>query len=389
MAIHPLVARDREYLVSLRRHFHQHPELSMQEYHTAQRIEEELAALGIPTQRVGETGVLGILRGKGSDGKKIVLRADTDALPIQDSKTVPYASCTPGVMHACGHDAHTTALIGAARTLKQLEDNLCGEVDFVFQPGEEYGKGAVIFLESGLLAGAERSFGIHVQSDLPVGQVSMSSGPENASVDHFTIRVQGKRTHISTPELGVDALYAASQIVVALQEITTRLVAPTDPVLIGVGVLRSGEGYNIIAQDAVIEGTVRCFSPETRALVSRKIAEVAANTAATFGATTQVEIESFTCALINDPVVYAETVPVIQQVVGTENLRPKALSLGGDDMAEIIAKIPGVYAFVGSGSPAVPGSQAAHHTSEFDIHEGCLTIAASLYIEFALYQLKE
>ena len=387
MAIHPIVARDRDYLVSLRRHLHHHPELSMQEYETAKRIEEELAAIGIPTQRVGGTGVLGILRGKGGDGKKIVLRADTDALPIQDGKTVPYASCNPGVMHACGHDAHATALVGAARALKQLENELRGEVDFVFQPGEEYGKGAVLFLESGLLAGAERSFGIHVQSNLPVGQVAISSGPENASVDHFTIRVQGKRAHVSTPEKGVDALYAAAQIVVALQGIVTRLVAPTDPALIGVGVLRAGEGYNIVAQDAVIEGTVRCFSPETRALISRKIKETADNVAVTLGASAEVEIESFTCALINDPAVYAETVPVIEQVAGAENVRPKALSLGGDDMAEIIAKIPGVYAFVGSGSPAVPGSQAAHHTSEFDIDEDCLAIAASLYTQFALSQL--
>lgn len=387
MGIHPYIAQDRDYLVALRRYFHQNPELSMQEYHTAQRIEDELKTLGIPTQRVGETGVLGVLRGKKSGGRKIVLRADMDALPIQDSKQVPYASCKPGVMHACGHDAHAAALLGAARALKRLEDTFGGEVDLVFQPGEEYGKGAVLFLNSGLLEGAQRSFGIHVQSNLPVGQVALSSGPENASVDHFTIRVQGKRAHISTPQLGVDALYAAAQIVVALQEITTRLVSPTDPVLIGVGVLRAGEGYNIIAQDAVIEGTVRCFSPETRALVSQKIPEVAVHTAAVLGAAAQVEMESFTCALINDPVVYSETVPVVERVVGPGNLRAKELSLGGDDMAEIIAKIPGVYAFVGSGSSEVPGSRAAHHTSEFDVHEDCLSIAASLYTEFALAQL--
>ena len=387
MGIHPYIAQDREYLVSMRQYFHQNPELSMQEYETARRIEEELSAVGIPTQRVGETGVLGIIRGKKPGGKKIVLRADMDALPIQDSKTVPYASCKPGVMHACGHDAHTASLLGAARALKRLEDTFGGEVDLVFQPGEEYGKGAVIFLNSGLLEGAQRSFGVHMQSNLPVGQVAMSSGAENASVDHFTIRVQGKRAHISTPQLGVDALYAASQIVVALPQITTRLVSPTDPALIGVGVLRAGEGYNIVAQEAVIEGTVRCFSPETRALVSEKIEEVAVHTAAVLGATVQVEIESFTSALINDPVVYAETVPVVERVVGAGNLKAKELSLGGDDMAEIIRKIPGVYAFVGSGSPEKPGSQAAHHTSEFDIHEDCLPIAASLYTEFALAQL--
>lgn len=389
MGLHPYISQDRDYLTGLRQYFHSHPELSMQEYATAQRIEEELQAIGIPTRRVGETGVLGVLRGKKEGKKKIVLRADTDALPIQDAKQVPYASQTPGVMHACGHDVHTTALIGAARALKRLEQDLAGEILLVFQPGEEYGKGAVQFLRDGALEGTQRSFGIHVQSSLPVGRVAMSSGAENASVDHFTIEILGKRAHVSTPELGADALYTAAQIVTALQAITTRLVSPTDPALIGVGVLRAGEGYNIVAQSAVLEGTVRCFSPETRALINGKIEETAKRIAALYGTSAVVQNESFTCALINHPAVYAETVPVIEQVVGKDNLVPKELSLGGDDMAEIIAAIPGVYAFVGSGSPAVPGSQQAHHTAGFDIHPDSILIGASLYTEFALAQLAE
>ena len=322
----------------------------MREYETAKRIEEELAAIGIPTQRVGGTGVLGILRGKGGGGKKIVLRADTDALPIQDGKTAPYASCNPGVSHACGHDAHTAALIGAARALKQLENELRGEVDFVFQPGEEYGKGAVLFLKDDLLAGAERSFGVHVQSDLPVGQVAISNGPENASVDHFTIRVQGKRAHVSTPEKGVDALYAAAQIVVALQGIVTRLVAPTDPALIGVGVLRAGEGYNIVAQDAVIEGTVRCFSPETRALISRKIKETADNVAVTLGASAEVKIESFTCALINDPAIVLLDEPY-------SGLDPHAMQL----FDELIARVRQGRTFVMVSHDLDKGYELASH----------------------------
>ncbi len=389
MAIHPLIEQDKDYIISLRRWFHSHPELSMKEYNTAARIEEELSALGIPTRRVGETGVLGVLKGRKGPGRRVVLRADTDALPIQDEKTVPYASQCPGVMHACGHDAHTAALLGAARALKKLEDSLSGEIGFVFQPGEEYGKGAVLFLQDGALEGADRSFGVHMQSNLPVGQVAMNLGAENASVDHFTIRIHGRSAHVSTPELGADALYAAAQIVTALQGLVGRLKSPTDPALIGVGVLRAGEGYNIVAREAVIEGTVRCFSEETRAMINGKIADTARGVAALYNTTAEIETESFTRALINDARVYAETATLVEKVVGRGNLVVKELSLGGDDMAEIMAVVPGVYAFVGSGSEAVPGSRLAHHTPGFDIDERCLTIAASLYVESALFWLKQ
>ncbi len=389
MGIHPLIEQDREYITALRRWFHSHPELSMKEFETAKRIEKELNAIGILARRVGGTGVLGVLKGRKGPGRRVVLRADTDALPIQDEKTVPYASQCPGVMHACGHDAHTAALLGAARALKKLEDSLSGEIGFVFQPGEEYGKGAVLFLQDGALEGADRSFGVHMQSNLPVGQVAMNLGAENASVDHFTIRIHGRSAHVSTPELGADALYAAAQIVTALQGLVGRLKSPTDPALIGVGVLRSGEGYNIVAREAVIEGTVRCFSEETRAMINGKIADTARGVAALYNTTAEIETESFTRALINDARVYAETAPLVEKVVGRGNLVVKELSLGGDDMAEIMAVVPGVYAFVGSGSEAVPGSRLAHHTPGFDIDERCLTIAASLYVESALFWLKQ
>lgn len=389
MAIHPLIEQDKDYIISLRRWFHSHPELSMKEFETAKRIEKELNAIGILARRVGGTGVLGVLKGRKGPGRRVVLRADTDALPIQDEKTVPYASQCPGVMHACGHDAHTAALLGATRALKKLEDSLSGEIGFVFQPGEEYGKGAVLFLQDGALEGADRSFGVHMQSNLPVGQVAMNLGAENASVDHFTIRIHGRSAHVSTPELGADALYAAAQIVTALQGLVGRLKSPTDPALIGVGVLRAGEGYNIVAREAVIEGTVRCFSEETRAMINGKIADTARGVAALYNTTAEIETESFTRALINDARVYAETAPLVEKVVGRGNLVVKELSLGGDDMAEIMAVVPGVYAFVGSGSEAVPGSRLAHHTPGFDIDERCLTIAASLYVESALFWLKQ
>lgn len=389
MGIHPYILEEQNRMTTLRRYFHSCPELSMQEHGTAARIQEELEAAGVSTRRVGATGVLGVIRGGKGPGKRIVLRADIDALPIQDSKAVSYASRHPGVMHACGHDAHAAALLGAARALKRLENTFSGEVLLMFQPGEEYCKGARLFLEQGVLEGAERSFGLHMQSNLPVGQVAMSRGVENASVDRFTIRVLGRSAHVSTPELGADALYAAAQIVTALQGIVGRLKSPSDPALIGVGVLRSGEGYNIVAREALIEGTVRAFAPATREMIKEKLTQIAQGVAAMYNTTAEVAVEPFTRALINSGQVYDETVPAVERVVGRENLVPKEPSLGGDDMAEVMAVIPGVYAYVGSGSSAVPGSQLAHHTPGFDVDDSALPIAAGLYVEFALIQLRE
>lgn len=196
-----------------------------------------------------------------------------------------------------------------------------------------------------------------------------------------------RRHFHSHPELSMKERETAAQIVIQLQGIMTRLKNPTDPALIGVGVLRAGDGYNIVAKEAVIEGTIRAFSPQTRQLFQEKLTQTAQSAAALYHTAAMVDITSFTCPLINDAEVYAETVPVVERVVGKENLVPKALSLGGDDMAELMAVIPGVYAYVGSGSARVPGSQLPHHTPGFDIDEDCLPIAASLYVEFARAQL--
>lgn len=213
----------RDYLVSIRREFHQHPELSMQEFRTAQRIEEELDRLGIPHTRVGETGVLGTLRGEKEGGRAVVLRADIDALPIEETHECAYRSQNPGVMHACGHDAHAACLLGGAKILAEHRDAFGGEVRLVFQPAEEIGQGAKPFIAAGVLDGAERVFGLHTAHDLRSGTVGLKPGLNNAAVDHFRIEVHGKSTHVSTPHLGTDALYIASQIVVAVQGLVTRM----------------------------------------------------------------------------------------------------------------------------------------------------------------------
>ena len=239
-AIQEQLEQEKTYLSALRREFHRRPELSLQEFCTAARIEEELDRFGIPHTRVGETGVLGTLRGTGTGAGVVVLRADIDALPIQERSGAEYCSQTPGVMHACGHDVHITCLLGAAKLLAERRAAFGGEIRFVFQPAEEIGQGAKPFVEAGVLDGADRVFGLHVAPDLPIGTVGLKPGLNNAAVDLFSIQVHGKSAHVAQPQLGVDALYIASQTVVALQALVTRLTSPVEPVIIGVGKLQAG-----------------------------------------------------------------------------------------------------------------------------------------------------
>lgn len=378
---------NREEIIELRRFFHRHPELSLQEFKTAEKIEDVLNQAAIPTQRIGETGVLGIITGEKGPGKIVALRADTDALAILDTKDIPYASETPGVMHACGHDAHTAALLGAALSLNAAKDSFAGEIRLIFQPGEEYGKGAKPFLEANVLENVSRVFGIHVDSSTEYGKVSLNPGAENASVDHFTIHVSGKSAHVSTPEKGVDALYAAAQIVNALQGIVSRLKSPVDPVVVGIGVLQAGDAYNVVAQSAKIEGTIRAFSPETREFVNRKLVEIATGTGAFYGATVTVDTEDFASPVINNPEVYKEVVAVAEKLIGAGNIQSKSLSLGGDNVSDFLDRVPGVYAYVGSRNPEKPYTAAAHHNGAFDVEEDAIVLAAKLHRDFALSTL--
>ena len=288
MSIAERAQAEQEYLVARRRDFHAHPEISMQEFRTAQRIEEELDKLGIPHQRSGATGVYAEIKGAKPGTGVIALRADIDALAITETHEVPYKSQTPGVMHACGHDSHAAALLGAAKILEAERQNFGGTIRLFFQPGEEIGKGAKEFIRDGHLDGVQRVFGLHAASDLPVGTIGVTPGSNNAAVDGFRIIVHGVNAHVSTPQLGADALYIASQIVVAAQALTTRRHAPTEPMVIGIGTLQAGTAYNIVAGHAELEGTTRTLTPETRAAVRQQLDALAKQTAALYGAEAEV-----------------------------------------------------------------------------------------------------
>lgn len=387
------VQADHDYVVGLRRYFHQHPELPKEEFGTQIRIEQELDKLGIFHRRVAGTGVYAELTGLGpaplnGHTHTIVLRADIDALPVTEDSGASYASQYSGKMHACGHDAHTAALIGAARILSSNREKFSGKVIFTWQPGEEIGYGARVIIDEGNIDTADRSFGLHLASNVPVGSVVLMPGPNNASVDWFRIQIHGLGCHVSTPEQGVDAAYIASQIVVAAQALITRRTSPMDNVLIGIGKITAGTAYNVVAQEAELEGTIRVLTPELRKEIKTRLTSLAESTAALYGGSAELTWKDFTSPLINDPAATAEAQKAAVSLFGAEKvICQRQPALGGDDFAEYILRVPGVYAYVGSANPSKPNTQLAHHNSCFDIDEDCLTVATALYSCYAVRYL--
>ena len=391
MTVKPYVLAEKAYLTDLRRHFHAHPEVSLQEYETCKKIEGELDSMGIPHKRIGETGVYGWIDGKkAGDGVTVALRADIDALAMEDLKEVPYHSQNAGVCHACGHDAHTATLLTAAKILKAKENEFSGQVRLFFQQAEEIGQCARQFVQAGLLDGVTRVFGAHVTSHLDSGKISLTAGPQNASCDYFKIQIHGKGAHVSTPQLGVDALYIASQIVVQLQTIVSRNTDPLETVVVGVGKLQAGTQYNIIAEHAVLEGTTRSFLPEVRKFTNDRVVRIAKETAALYGAEAEVEFLDFAAPLVNDAKAVEEVTAVTAEFLPREDIISDfQKALGADDFADYLAVTRGMYAFVGTRNSKDPHTAVAHHHGLFDVDEEALLISCNVYVDYALWVLNE
>jgi len=377
----------REEAVMTRRHLHQNPELSRLEFKTAEYIERRLDALDIPHRRVGPTGVYGILKGKKHGRGIVALRADIDALPIQEKSDVTYKSLTDGVMHACGHDANMTCLLEACRLLKDNTDKFGGEIRLIFQPAEETGGYPQEFVDEGILEGAESIFGLHCAPDLPSGKIGLKVGLNNAAVDLFHIEIYGKSSHVSSPQLGVDALYIACQTVVDLQAIVTRMTNPVEPCLIGVGKLESGTIYNAVASLAVLEGTTRTVTTEARKFIREEIKKITEDCADAYGGTCSVEFTKITSPLYNDEECTAHAIKTAASLFGKENIiTDRPLSLNGDDYAEFMEPtgLRGCYAYLGTGNPEIPHSLHNVHSCDFDIDETALTTGAGLYAGYAM-----
>lgn len=383
--IYDEILKDHERVVSIRRYLHQNPELGREEFNTDKLIESELDKLGLSHRRIGETGVYSEIKGIGKGNKTILLRCDIDALPIKETHESEYKSKIPGKMHACGHDSHTASLLGAAKILIQNKEKFGGTVRLCFQQAEEIGYGGHVFVKSGVVDGADRTFGIHAASNVQAGKIAITPGPNNASVDWFKITVKGHPAHVSTPQLGVDAVYIASQIVVAIQALITRRTSPMDNVLIGIGKITAGDAYNIVAQKAELEGTVRVFSPEIRKSIKAQMEKLSSAIAESFGGTVEFEWKDFTSPLINDLKSTEEAQETAAKIFGKENvITNRAPSLGGDDFAEFNLRVPGVYCYVGTGNNSRPETRVAHHDSNFDIDEDALRVGVAIYVFYTL-----
>lgn len=338
------------FLNEKRNHLHKHPELSLKEYETASYIENTLRAEGYITRRVGETGICTSVTGEKSPSDKVlVLRADIDALPITEENAVPYASETEGCMHACGHDIHTASLLGAAAFLQRNRHLFSGTVRFFFQQAEEIGQGARQFIQENLDEGADRVFGFHIDPTLPLGTCQIASGCRNASVDYLRIEIEGRESHVSRPEQGADAIFVLSSLIVKLQSIVTRLTAPTDPVVLGIGKIEGGRNYNIVAGSASAEGTLRCTTIETRKKILGLIQRFIEEEAALYGAKGRLITKDFASPLINSELVTDELFSYFTSLKSPLRIKKeRPLSLGGDDFAELLLRTPGVYAFLGT-----------------------------------------
>ncbi|MFV0393834.1 MAG: M20 family metallopeptidase [Coprobacillaceae bacterium] len=385
MTIKEYVLKEKEYLITLRRWFHAHPEPSLKEYETCKKIAEELERYNIPYQYISDTAIYAIIKGKKGPGKIVALRSDIDALQMDDLKHEEYASKNPGCCHACGHDAHAATLLTAAKILKEKEEDFSGEIRLFFQPGEEIGAGARIFVNKGLMENVERIFGAHVSSAIDSGKISLTPGPMNASCDYFKIEVTGRGAHVSTPQDGIDALYIASQIVNNLQSIVSRNTAPNDTVIVGIGVLQAGTQYNIIAEHATLEGTTRTFTPEMRDFTNQKVISIATQTAQMYGATVNITFKDFAAPLVNDEIAAKEAYAIAKDIIGKENIiTNQQKMLGADDYADFLQKAKGVYAFVGTKNINNSNTSVAHHHGLFDIDEEALLASCNLYIDYAL-----
>lgn len=386
MPIKPYITKEETYLTSLRRWFHMHPEPSSAEYETCKKITGELDALGIPYQLIGGTGITAVIRGeKPGKGKIIALRADMDALSMDDLKQVPYASQNKGCCHACGHDVHMAALLGAAKVLQEKKVDFAGEVRLFFQPAEEIGGGAKFFIEAGLLDSVHRIFGAHVAPMLDSDSVAIVEGSRNASCDYFRIDVKGRGAHAATPEKGVDALYAATQIVNNLQSIVARNTAPGDAVLVAVGKLHAGTQYNILAENATLEGTTRAFTSESRRFTNERVTRIAEETANMFGATASVTCKAFAAPLINDPAATREAHAVAASIFDEAHIHTNyEKALWADDFAYFLEQVQGVYVLIGTKDKHADHPPIPLHHGMFDVDERALLTLCNLYVDFAL-----
>lgn len=386
MNIKDIAKKHENYSIEMRRHFHMYPEPSMEEYETQKKVMEELDKMNIDNFKAAGTGVVGIIKGE-KDGKIVALRADMDALELQEENDIPHKSKNEGYMHGCGHDGHTAGLLTAGKILNEIKSEIEGTVKLVFQPGEENGKGALALINDGILDDVDAIFGIHLWNELDSGKVSVEAGPRMASAGIFYIYVTGQGGHGSMPEQGVDAALAGAAILMNLQTVVSRGISPLNPAVLSIGIFKSGTRFNVIPSKAYLEGTTRCFSLEINEKFEGQIRRIVENTAKAYKAEAELIYKQLSLPTINDEKLSEYASKVAVDLVGEEGNVIFEKTTGGEDFSFFSTKTKTEFAFVGTRNDEKV-KYYPHHHSHFDIDESALTTAAGLYAGFAIEYLK-
>lgn len=380
----------RDFIVNLRRELHMYPELGFQEQRTAETVSATLVKLGYEVKRgVGKTGVVGLLM-KSSDKPTVALRADMDALPIQELNEKPYKSKVPGVMHACGHDAHTAMLLGAAVILSRYREQLRGNVKLIFQPAEERGEGALEMIKDGVLENpnVDAIYGIHVWSYLPSGLVGIREGPLLAATGEIELRVKGKGGHGAHPEQTVDPVVISSYLVTAYQTIVSRNISALDSGVVTVSSVKAGEAFNVIPEEAFIRGTYRALTFEVRDLIKKRLSEITDNVCKAFNADCELRLLDSTPPTINSPLTTGYAREAAEELLGGDMVIVPSPSMGGEDFAYYLERVPGTFIILGTGNKE-KGTDKPHHNPYFDVDEDVLPVGSALYAYLALKTLEK
>jgi len=374
--------------IETRRRIHQNPELGFEEEKTAGLVSEKLRSWGLDVEEgVAQTGVVGLLEGS-CDGPTVLLRADMDALPIQEENDVPYRSQTDGVMHACGHDAHTSVNLYVAKILSEQTDAFPGRIKFIFQPAEEGPGGAKPMIEEGVLEdpAVDAAFGLHVWNPLEIGQVGIRSGPLLSCADKFQVTVTGEGGHGAAPHEAHDPVVCASQMVTALQTIASRETDPLSPVVVTVGKIEGGTRFNVIPDEVQFEGTVRTYDRDFRRTLPDRIERICSKTAESMNCSAELDYEFYYPPTINHEAEAGIAREAAARVVGEDRITSECRTLGGEDFAFFLEEVPGCFVFVGS-SNEEKGLTHPHHSARFNIDEKVIPIAVEVMKETVLNYL--
>jgi len=372
------IAKLSDEIYNYRRQFHKYPELSFKEFKTSETISKYLKEFGIKHKKnVGKTGVVGEIYF--GPGPTIALRADMDALPMQEKGNLEYKSRNDGVMHACGHDGHMAILLGAAKALSENSTIKKGTVKFIFQPAEEGGGGARYMIKDGCLNGVDEIYGLHLWNYQKYGEVGLKTGPVMASADMFDIEIQGKGGHGAAPQGTVDAIVVASHLITILQTIVSRNTNPLENTVLTIGKIKGGENFNVISDNVYLSGTTRAYSEKNRQMIKKRMKEIIEGVSKSFNAIIKINYKEGYPPTVNHDLPVKNVLRAAQNIVGDQAKSPY-LSMGGEDFSYYLQKIPGCFFFIGSSPEKNDILSTPHHCSHFNIDERSLLIGASVYL---------